>query len=468
MRRKITEALDDWLRSGRRECPLVYGARQVGKTYSVEEFGRSRFKDYLRLDFATRPADAEIFDGDLDVDTVMMNISARYPEVRLTPGETMLFFDEIQECPRARTALRSFAADEGRRYRVVASGSLLGLHLNDVPLVPVGSEAHMFMGPMDFEEYLWAVGMSEDTMEHIRDHIRRREPFDDAFLKIMMDHFRRYLVVGGMPEAVSVFVDERKFDGVRRIHRSIMRSYMNDIEKHSDRSHRGRVESCFRSIPAMLAKPSKRFVFADVEGGPGYKVGQDYYGYSLNWLGMASLVVFCPNLTEMAEPLEERRIPGSFKLYLLDTGLLMSMYSDNLAFGVLNGDVYVNQGAIAENAVAVMLRLQGREPMHYERRERHMEIDFVAVMNGRVTAIEVKSGRNTRSASLNRALEMGACGIVFETRNIFVDDRGVEHFPLFAAAFLDCIDLQRLPDADLSDVRLANDIAGGRPRGTDG
>lgn len=460
MRRKITGSLEEWLHSGRTTCPLVYGARQVGKTYSVEEFGKSHFRDYLRLDFATGPGDTAIFDGDLDVDTIMMNITTRYPDVRLTPGETLLFFDEIQECPRARTALKSFATDERRRYRVVASGSLLGHHLNDVPLIPIGSEEPMFMGPMDFEEYLWAIGMSEDTLGYIRDRIRRTEPFDDAFLDIMMGHFRRYLVIGGMPEAVSTFVDERKFDGVRRIQKGIMMSYVNDIEKHSDRRHRGQVESCLRSVPAMLVKPNKRFVYADVEGGPGYSVGRDYYGYSLEWLSVASLIMVCPNLAEPAEPLEERRMQGSFKVYLLDTGLLMSMYSDNLAFKVLTGDIYVNRGAIVENAVAVLLRLQGRELMHYGRRERHMELDFVTSMNGNVTAIEMKSGRNTRSASLNKALEMGLDGIVFETRNIFVDDRGVRHYPLFAAAFLDCIDLQRLPEDDLSDVALANRIAG--------
>lgn len=462
MRRKITETLEEWLLDDRMVCPVIYGARQVGKTYSVEEFGKNHFKSYLRLDFATNPEDADIFDGNLDVDTIVMNITAKYPEVRLVPGETMLFFDEIQDCPRARASLKSFAKDELRRYRVVASGSLLGLHLNEVPQIPIGSEKRIFMGPMDFEEYLWAVGMSEDTLEFIRDHIRRKEPFDETFLGIIMQHFRRYMLVGGMPEAVSVFVKERKFDGVREVHRDLVKGYMNDIEKHSEKSHRGRVESCFRSIPAMLAKPNKRFVYADIEGGPEYRVGKDYYGYSLDWLRMASIALLSSNLTELAEPLEEHVILGNFKLYLIDTGLLMSMYSENVAFGILNGDVYVNQGAIVENAVAVMLRLQGRKLMHYDRREEHIEVDFVTVIDGDVTAIEVKSGRNTRSASLNKALKAGAAGIMFETRNIFVDDRGVTHYPLFAAAFLDCIDRQKIPEVDLSDVDLANSIASGR------
>ena len=315
------------------------------------------------------------------------------------------------------------------------------------------------MGPMDFEEYLWAIGISEDTIEFIREHIRRMEPFDNPFLSIMMEHFRVYLVVGGMPQAVSTFIAERKLDGVHRIHKNILKSYMNDIEKHSDKKYRERVESCFRSIPTMLAKPNKRFVFANVEGGPDYSVGNDYYSYALNWIGMASLGLFCTNLSELAEPLEERRILGNFKVYLLDTGLLISMYSNDVMFGVLNGDVFINRGAIVENAVAEMLSLQGRELMYYGWREKHIELDFVTMIDGRITVIEVKSGNNTASASLNKALERGANGIMFETRNIFVNGKGVKHYPLFAAAFLDCIDHLRLPTVDFSNVDKANRIA---------
>lgn len=454
MRRKITEALEEWLESRRRTCPLIRGARQVGKTYVVDEFAKTHFKYYLKLDFAKDPVASTAFNESLDVDEIILSLTSKYPRQKFVPGKTLLFFDEIQECPRARTALKFFAMDQ--RYRVIASGSLLGLRLKEIPQIPVGYEEPIYLGPMDFEEFLWAMGTDEKAIGYIRDRIRKTEPFADEFLKGMMKVFRRYLVVGGMPEAVLAFSTDSKLDVVRAAQRKIVSGYIADIEKYSDERQKARVLSCFNGIAPLLAKQNKKFMFSEIETEVDYRVGMKYYSYSLDWLNMASIVLFCNNLTEIAEPLEERVVPSEFKVYMRDTGLLISMYSDNVADKILSGDLNVNRGAIAENFVAGALDLQGRGLMFYGNRSKRVETDYVTEMNGHIAAIEVKSGRNTRSASLNKVIGDDVEGIMFETRNIFVDDKGVKHYPLFAAAFLDCIDLHRLPELNNRD--LVDDI----------
>ena len=458
MRRKISESLEEWFESGRATCPMIFGARQVGKTYAVDDFARSHFKHYLKLDFVKDPSVSELFDGSLDVEEIILRLSSRYPRQRFIPGRTLLFFDEIQECPRARTALKYFAMDG--RYKVIASSSLLGLHLKDVPLVPIGYEEPMYLGPMDFEEFLWAMDTNDILLENIRGHIIEMSPIGKELLDGMMSLFCRYLVVGGMPEAVLTFSKENKLDRVRMIQAKIVEGYLQDIEKYSDQKQKVRVKSCFNGIAPILSKQNKRFMFSEIERTTEYRVGMEYYGYSLDWLNMASIVLFCENLREMSEPLEERRIPNDFKVYMRDTGLLLSMYSDDVADKILNGDMGVNKGAIAENFVAEALSIQGRDLMFYGKRSENIEIDFVTMIDRRVTAIEVKSGNNRRSSSLNKAVANGSGAIMFETRDIFVDDKGVKHYPLFAAAFLDCIDRGRTSVPDTKElVGRLNELA---------
>lgn len=456
MRRKITDDLQEWLASGRRTCPIVRGARQVGKTYVVNEFLRNNFENVLYIDLSAMFDARSAFDGDLDVDTVIMLLSAQYLDFPFVPGKTAIFLDEIQECPRAQTALRSFAQDG--RYKVIASGSLLGLHRKEIPLIPMGYWEPMYLGPMDFEEFMWASGMSEDVIAHLRECISRKQPLGASLLNSLMSIFRRYAVVGGMPQAVSSFIESGTFNSVRTIQKAIISDYVRDMEKYADKNQINRIKACFRSIPAILGKENRRFLFTDIEDKPEYKVGMNYYGDALDWLDMAAIALFCENLTEVHEPLEERVKPSEFKAYLRDTGLLISMYSDNLVPRILAGDMGVNNGAIAENLMACMLHIQGRRLMYYGKREKRIEVDFVTSTADGITAIEVKSGANRRCSSLNKMVGDGIRGLMFETRDIFVDDKGIVHYPLFCAAFMDSIDPSDLPVADFSDIEELNRI----------
>lgn len=442
MRRKITADLEEWLASGRSTCPIILGARQVGKTYIVDEFLRSNFEHYKRLDFSKDVDAREVFDGSLDVDTIVRNLTMTYKTLRFKPGETALFFDEIQNCPRAQTALKSFAEDG--RYKVIASGSLLGFRMKEVPLIPAGYWERMYLGPMDFEEFLWAIGMPEDAIAEIREMISEKKPLE-AGLPPMMRYLRQYAIVGGMPKAVKAFAETETYEKIHRIHRNIIEDYKNDIIQYADPDLKDRITACFSSIPSILAKENKRFLFADIDGGPGYKVGSAYYGKALEWLDMAFISMSCENLTELHEPLEERRKPSEFKVYLRDTGLLLSLYGGGLGRKILNGDMDVNKGAIAENLVAGMLHVQGRSLMYYAKRQERTEVDFVTTVDDSICAIEVKSGANRSCSSLNKVIGGSVKGIMFETRDIFTDEKGVDHYPLFCAAFMDCIDKARFP-----------------------
>lgn len=461
MKRKVTEILEGWKSSERRNCLLIRGARQVGKTYSVEEFAESNYKHHLTVNLSLDERARSVFDGDLDVDRMILGLSALFPEKTLDPYDTLIFLDEIQDCPRARAALKAFSMDD--RYDVIASGSLLGLRKNDVPSYPVGYEDEIRMDPMDFEEFLWAMGVRQDVIDHVKGHVARAEPLGEPFLSAFSEYFRWYTVVGGMPAAVQSFANGKRFDSVRRIQGDIIRNYKDDVAKHAEPSERMIVGRCFDSISVQLARDNKRFVLSQVQPDSGSNLGIDRYRYPLDWLENAGITLPCHNVTEPALPLEERRLGDRFKLYMFDTGLLLSMYDPNLVFDVYSGDMGVNKGAIIENLIATMLYRQGRQLLYYRRdrdvdgRTDRMELDFLITTVDGLVAVEVKSGSNRNCRSLNKVMDRyGLDGIMFETRDIHIDDKGVRHYPLFAAAFMDCIDPPRVVEPDMRNVDVLN------------
>ena len=469
MRRKVLDIIDEWYGSDKGSALMIRGARQCGKTYAVEKYCEMKGIHSIRVDLARDEGSRRAFDGNLDVDEIVLNLSAEHPGFDFIPGRTLIFLDEIQECPRARTALKSFAEDPGRSYRVIASGSLLGLHMNDVPLPPTGYVEETTMGPMDFEEFLWALGVPEGVMAAVRASISSCEAIDPAIFESLSRYHRWYMAVGGMPEAVREFIASRQIGPVRRVHEKILRGYREDIRKHTaDPRLASRVEACFDSIPRMLGVENKRFRFKDVAGSDARKSGERSYneGYSeyegaLDWLSMANMVLVCHRVSEMHMPLQERIKESMFKLYMLDTGLLIHLYEPELVGEVVNGNLEVNYGAITESAVAEALFLQGRRLYFYRDPSKRMEVDFVAVVDGSVCAVEVKSGSNRTCSSLNKAVrDMGLGGIMFETRNCFVDDKGVRHYPLFAASFFDSIDHREEPTFDFDGVDRLRELYG--------
>ena len=475
MRRKITDVIERWNSSDQRKALLIKGPRQVGKTFSIEEFGKRVYGEhFLEINFKNNPDAANIFKGELDVDHIIMRMSAKFRDFDFVPYETLIFLDEIQNCPQARTALKPLAKDG--RYKVIASGSLMGIRMRDVGLHPTGYLQRVDMHPMDFEEFLWALDMPQRVIENVRDSISRREPIDEFVFKTFSELYNTYLVVGGMPEALGSFVDSRMLNGLDEVFGELREGYSDDIASYAEGTAKALAGPCLQSIPRMLSMENKKFMYSKVERGDPVEGGDDepplkegskntgfrYFAPALNWLSMAGITLTCNNVSEPRAPLEERMQTDKFKLYLMDTGFLLSFYDKSVFQEVFGGNTDANLGAIAENAVAQAFSAQGRELMYFSRDNPRAEVDFVTVVRGRVCCVEVKSGENRDCRSLNRVMrDYGTGGIMFETRNVFVDEKGVEHYPLFAASFMDSIDPRPGMRVDLSDLDRIREMYGG-------
>lgn len=455
MRRKIDEIIERWDDSKVRKALLITGSRQVGKTYSIREFGRRRYPGrFLEINFKDSPDACSLFDGDLSVDRLITRLSIRYPEFEFEPGNTLIFLDEVQDCPNARTALKPLA-DDGR-YRVIASGSLMGIYMKDVGLHPMGYLVRRHMFPMDFEEFLWALNLPQAAIDDVKGSISRTEPIDNYLFRSFSELHSMYMAVGGMPAAVASFAVNRTFSGLRDIFYDLLEGYAEDMASYASRSTKKLASSCLRSIPRMLAAENKKFMYSRVEMDEGIREGSKstgfrYFAPALEWLEMANITLTCNCVSEPVSPLEERLQTDRFKLYMLDTGVLVHMYGSQVLTSIGEGRTDVNMGAVAENAVAQAFHSQGRSLMYLSKDDPRAEVDFITMIDGRVCCVEVKSGKERSCRSLNRIMDMyGTDGLMFETRNVFVDEKGVRHYPLFASSFMDSMDPEKMIECDLS------------------
>ena len=501
MERKITEYLLKWKNNPMKKGLVISGARQVGKTYSVEQFGRKNYRNYLRLDFSDKNIkDWKIFSGDLSADNIISNLTRRYPDFRIERGESLLFLDEIQLCEDARAAIKPLVNDG--RLDVIASGSLLGifglrplstddkwvtnsmevfqnsivdydmmetLSMNPEDfeerkrqllmkgrerVLPIGYEHILVMRPMDFEEYLWAMGLSRDTIDGIREHIRDRVPFHEATLDTLNEYFWRYVVTGGMPEVVGMSIsDPNSFNDMREKQKELKDMYILDINRYTPSSIRMDTMNVYNSIPSQLNRTHTKFKFIDVDRKEGK--GMREYLDPIMWLESAGIVTICDNLTEPVMPLEERT-GKAFKLYRNDTGLLCADFDKGTVLSILEGDPKVNKGGITENTIANMILSCGMRPYYFERNRRvgesvdRIAVDFMVNMDGQLVAIEVKPGKSKASGPLRKLISDDRYSMYhvdrffkFGLSNILVDEYGVEHYPLFAAAFMDSMYVHR-------------------------
>ena len=430
MKRKIEKDLIEWKENHNKKCLLVKGARQVGKTYIIDKFARENYKYYTYLNFDENPAYKTIFDGDLDVETLIKQISLRVPGAQLEPQETILFLDEIQNCPRARTALKFLAIDG--RFDVVASGSMLGIHYKDVPSYPVGYVDYLDMYSMDFEEFLWANGVKESSVGDISEYFEKREPVPEAMHDKMMELFREYIVVGGMPRVVLEFVNTHNFAKVLKLQKAILSDYTDDIAKYAEGAEKTKARACFLSIPKHLAKDYKKFRYSLVEPKATYRK----YGGSLMWLYDAGIINFCYNLSEPALPLEGNARSDIFKVYMRDTGLLVAMLDEGSAEDIIDGNLGIYKGAIYENIVADIFAKSGKKLYYYEK-DSKLEIDFFIRYQKTATAVEVKSAEKATSKSMTSIIQNHGVkhGIKLSAKNVSGNDT-VESLPLYMAMFL--------------------------------
>jgi len=378
-----------WKQDPKHRPLIVKGVRQCGKTSSVLRFAKENYKHVIYLNFYERPDYTSIFSSSLAVDDLIMNISA-FPGLNAVfeTGNTVLVLDEIQECPQARTALKFFSLDG--RFDVVGTGSLLGVKgygANKLPKsIPVGYESIIDMGPMDFEEFLWANGISDDIVAKLKDCLEKEQPVPEAIHIQLQRLFLQYAVVGGMPEVVQTFVDTKQMDMVLRLQRNIIQGYEEDMVKYADGKDKPLIRECFESIPRQLSKENKKFQYSVVRKGG--RASQ--FAGSLQWIEDAGIIARCRNLSITELPLDGNAEDDTFKVYMKDNGLFISMLEEGTQRSVLSGDLLGYKGAIFENIIADVLSKMGRK-LYYFRKDSGLEIDYVIRYKGECVPLEIKA-----------------------------------------------------------------------------
>ena len=439
LRRKFYDRLVQWKAEKSAECLLVNGARQVGKTYIIEQFGKTEYESYIYLNFLKNPEYRAIFDGSLEPDEIFKQLSLSVSNVRLVPGNTLIFLDEIQACRKARTALKFLAIDG--RYDVVASGSLLGIHykskdddsVDDEFSIPVGYEREVEMFALDFEEYLWACGVSEAAIALLRQYARDVQPLPDAVLSRYQGLLREYLVVGGMPEVVKAFLSSRSFQRSYEEQEKILKAYEDDVDKYASNADKPKIMRIYQSLPRQLAKEYTKFQYSKVDrGGSARK-----YGNAIDWLIDAGLVCEVRNVSLPELPLAAYEIPQEFKIYVSDTGLLTHLFGFETQVGLVRNTLKGHaKGGIYENLVFDLLHKRGFPLRYYKRPDNTQEIEFLLERNAGVVPVEVKASRGA-TVSLNGFMERFEPQVAYKLVDGNVGRQGAKvTLPQFMAAFL--------------------------------
>ena len=431
LKRKILSQLEEWKRGTQNKALLIKGARQVGKTTIVRQFAKANYKNFVEINFEQKPLAKQAFDGNLDARTVLINLSAM-GFGPLEPGKTLIFFDEIQSCPKARTAIK-FLVEDGQ-YDYIESGSLLGINYKDVSSYPVGFEHELDMYPLDFEEFLWACNVSQDVVGRLRECYENVCSVPDFLHDQIMERYRQYLIVGGMPEVVATFLSNEDFKKTVTNQKDILTGYRNDISKYAG-NEKILVKSVFDAIPGQLSKQDKRFVLASIEK----NAAQRKYGAPTQWLVDAGMAYYSFNVGSFELPFPSHENLSLYKLFFVDTGLMCAMMLDNIQFKVLTGDIFVNEGALAENFVAGELSKHGVSLNYYDKKSKH-ELDFVFPEGNKISIIEVKSGKDYKKhSSLNMAQSLFADKInrqIVVSGNNLESENGIIYIPFYMTMFI--------------------------------
>lgn len=394
LKRKIEKTLLNWLNTENRNPLILKGCRQSGKTFSVLRFAQQHYKHVVYLNFFENPDYKTIFEGSLKVDDVVLMMSAFVgANVRFIPHETVIVLDEIQECPRARAALKFFKLDG--RFDVLATGSLLGISSfrSEDYSVPVGYETIIDMFPLDFEEFLWANGIEDALIALLKQCLEEERPVPGALHQRMRDLLLQYVVVGGMPHIVDQFIKEKNVAFVREEQKLLIRSFEDDMVKYAQGADKSRIRECFESIPKQLARDNKKFQFSLIKK----TARSNQYVGSLQWLEDTGLIRRCYNLILPELPLEGNACQDKFKVYMSDIGLFVGMLEDGTERDILQGDLFGYKGAIFENLVADFF-IKMKRPLYYFQKDTGLEVDFVMRYKGEAVLLEVKAtSGNTKS-----------------------------------------------------------------------
>ena len=443
--RKITGRLEEFYKEGGKSALLIDGARQVGKTFIIEEFGRTHYESVVKIDFVKMKGAIGLFQDVEDEKEIISRISA-FSQQPLIEGKTLIFLDEIQKCPEAVTYLKYLVRDDGR-YHYILSGSLLGVELRNIRSVPVGVLEEEKMYPLDFEEFVLANGEKPQLIEAARDAWENRRPLAKPLHERLRKLFRFYLVVGGMPAAVQTYLDTKDIRLVLREQKKILVDYRKDITQY-DEKNAMRIREVFDRLAPELNKKNKRFYADSVsEGGRFDRLEDEFL-----WLKESGVGIPVYNVEEPRVPLKLAEKPNFFKLFMNDVGLLSAMYMDGIQVKILNGEAEINFGSVYENAVAQELTAHGFVPTYYNS-SAHGEIDFVIERDGRILPIEVKSGKHYKR---HRALahmmdepEFGLNSAVVLDDDALEAEGGVFYAPIYMMMFLE---QKRLPETMIYDI----------------
>lgn len=398
LKRKIDKYLTDWKNRSDRKPLIIKGARQIGKTRSVEWFAGQNYASVIEINFIEQKKYREIFNDGFEVDAILKNISLLNPELKFIPGDTIFFFDELQACPNCATSLKFFKLDG--RFDVICSGSLMGISYNEIESNSVGYKEDYEMHSMDFEEFLWAMGYNDEFTADLLSQMLDVRPLSELQMDTLMSLFRDYVIIGGMPEVVSTYVRNKNFSGTLDIQRQLLKDYEEDITKYVEGLDKAKVKAVYNHISTFLAKENKRFQITKIARNAR---NRDYMG-CVEWLADAGVVNVCYCLNQPELPLKGNYDPKMYKIYFKDTGLLIASLDEEAQEDLrANRNLGTYKGAIYENIVGDMLVKQGYRLFYYHSDRPALEMDFFIRDADSLIPVEVEANGGA-TASLNRLL----------------------------------------------------------------
>ena len=430
MKRKILNDLMKWKENLHKKPLIIKGARQVGKTYIIREFAQEAYEDLVEINFERDLEFIDLFKKTHNPKDILQYLEVAFMDKNFDRN-TLFFMDEIQACSDALTSLKFLA--ESFPCDIICSGSMLGVAIANSTSFPVGYIETWQMYPLSFMEFIEALGMKENVIQSLSDCLLNNLPVMEALHNKMNDLFKEYMVVGGMPEVVNKYIETKSFKETLLVQRRIVSDYLNDMVKYADGSERIKVRECYQSIPLQLAKENKKFQYKLVKSGGNAR----YFDASLNWLKDSGLVNLTYRLKTIDKPLEIHKESAVFKVYMADTGLLVSQFDESVIKELLNGNLGVFKGALYENIAAQILGMHERA-LYYFEPNTSSEIDFIIYYKGEICPLEIKAGRNTVSKSFTNFVDKYNSPYAFRLsqKNIGTNKENVSYVPLYMLEML--------------------------------
>ena len=398
LRRKIDDYLIEWKKSKDRLPLIIKGARQIGKTNAIRNFGKNNYKTYIEINFALQPQFKTIFEDGFEVDNIIKNITLKMPELEINKNDTLIFFDEMQECVSTATSLKAF--NEDGRYDVICSGSLMGINYREIESNSVGNKEDYIMRSLDFEEFLWAKGYKAEQIEDLYKHMLELKPLSNTQYNVMMSNFKDYMIVGGMPAIVSKFIENKNFSGILKMQQQILLDYEEDITKYAGGLDKTKILNCYRKIPVFLGKENKKFQISKIATGAR---NREYVGV-IEWLSNAGIVNISYSMEQASLPLKGNYNPDNYRLYFADTGLLIGSLDEEAQDDLRNNEnINTYKGALFENIVGDMLVKEGYDLYFYKDDSKKIEMDFMVRDKNSLIPVEVKANNNA-TVSLNNLI----------------------------------------------------------------